>query len=116
MPSPESDCWFGSEVIETTEEDEFISYCRVGSDVAAACLVTDSDHFIAVLAPNVDIDINGEPVVHESLHALHYCTPLATRPQDVFDSDHSERYIWETVRMRGERYHRRHRPQPTESP
>lgn len=111
MPPPRSGCLDGAEVERAKDMNDFLTRCQDAR--AASCLVyTPSDSmgrgggWRMLLAPTQPVTGDGEPVIHETLHALYACSSLAT-VLEPYDSYHRDARIWKangpgTVQERAE--------------
>lgn len=83
---------------------EFADRCQLKCDTAAACLVRyivygpigqvrNKRGWLALIEPGRAIENNGQPIVHEAMHALIKCH-LRRSIVDPFDAGHTDPRVW----------------------
>jgi hypothetical protein len=103
------ECLGGTRVIWAETPEVFEARCKANSatlslgryeQTGAACLtrwrrgiVGQRNGWLITLAPGQPIEDNGDPIIHEAMHALIYCARLSTRI-DPYDSQHALPQVW----------------------
>lgn len=97
LPASADDCDMRSFSIVRPPASEFVLRC--GSATAAACLDWGGGgplrprHPVVVLAPGQEIEDNGEPIIHELMHALWTCAAVGP-PLDPGNRGHLDPRVW----------------------